>query len=80
MTPYNESYPFKCKINYPFYHMDSEPFWNLVKSPDWEKRTEYSVNQLKLFYRYAEIDQDLFDLMQDPVSGAKIRACLKSMI
>lgn len=73
-------YPFKCSIANPFFHMQSEPFWRLVKSDAYVKRPDYSVKGLQTCFEYAEIDPDLFVLMNDDNAREKIRTILMSMI
>lgn len=59
-------YPFKCSIVNPFYHLQHEPFWRLVKSEDFVERKSYtSIKQLKICFTYAELDEELFLLMND---------------
>ena len=58
------SYPFKCSIENPYYHLQHEPFWRLVKNEKGKERKSYSIlKSLRDSFAYAEIDQDLFDLM-----------------
>lgn len=58
------SYPFKCSIENPYYHLQHEPFWRLVKNEKGKERKFYSsLKSLRDVCAYAEIDQELYDLM-----------------
>lgn len=76
----NHVYPFQCTINNPFFYMSNEPFWRLVKSDAWEKRNAYSWSALQRCYKYAEIDQELFELLQDSAAREQLRNCLIEML
>ena len=73
-------YPFSCSIHNPFYFMSNEPFWNLVKSDEWKASKNYSLKLLRECYRYAEIDQELFELMQDRLASEQMKRCLMEML
>lgn len=65
----------------PFYHMSSEPFWHLIPNFGCEKWIESkssmrSLNNLMTAVHHVEIDKELFELLNDPVS----REVLKSSI
>ena len=60
--------------------MEHEPFWKLIKSDAYVKRPDYSVKGLQTCFEYAEIDPDLFVLMNDDNAREKIRTILMSMI
>ncbi|MBQ1408731.1 MAG: hypothetical protein IIY87_03120 [Bacteroidales bacterium] len=75
-----KTYPFKCNIANPFYHLSGEPFWMLKKSAIWRQRTSWSVAALRSDYDYAEIDADLFSIMNDSTLREQIVALLISMI
>lgn len=79
LTP-QRIYPFSCTINNPFYFMSNEPFWRLVKSAEWKEMKAYSWTSLRKCYQYAEIDQELFELMQDNQAAAQLKKCLLEML
>ena len=58
-------YPFKCSIENPYYHLQNEPFWRLVKREGVgdEKKYYSSIKALRTHFAYAEIDQELFELI-----------------
>lgn len=59
---------FRPHIATPFWHMRNEPFWELVSKSgisENEISSPYSVNVLKSNF-YAQLDQDLAKLMQNP--------------
>lgn len=58
-------YPFKCSIENPFYHMQREPFWRLVRSSDFVEKSNYGIAALRKCFLYAEIDQELFELLRE---------------
>lgn len=57
-------YPFKCSIENPFYFMSFEPFWSLQKTDNYVKHNQYTLKAIRKSFAYAEIDEDLFNLMQ----------------
>ena len=81
---------FKPNIGQPFYHMQNEPFWHLVESvygqsmaaesiEEYKKKTVvYSLGRLRSDYVYAQIDQELFELLQDQTVRARLRVLLIS--
>lgn len=81
---------FSPNIGQPFYHMQHEPFWNLVLTAEelgmaadphavyGKKTVSYSLGSLRAAYRYAVIDQELFNLLQDEDVRAKLRVTLIS--
>lgn len=59
-----------CLFTLPFYHLTSSPFWNLVPKPGFQKviRSKISMKSFKNLneaVEYAEIDFELFVLLQD---------------
>ena len=76
----SHNYPFKCNIANPFYHMQHEPFWTLVKSDEWQQSSSVSVPSLRKWYRYAELDENLFEMMKTGASREAIRRTLIEMI
>lgn len=77
------NYPFKCSIENPFYHMQHEPFWKLIRNSDvpMDSRKFYtSIKSLRLYYAYAEMDEELFELMVDVDAASVIRQKLKEIL
>lgn len=56
---------YKCSIENPFYHMEKEPFWTLRKESGWTKKNSYGVSDLKKYYKGGELNQDLFEYLQE---------------
>ena len=91
-TFYSNRLFFKPKIQYPFFHMQSEPFWRLVAKAEAavnvaaeadqsygdKKKSSPSKKQLIEQYSYAEIDRELFDLLQNQEARAVLRTHLIS--
>lgn len=91
-TFYSNSLFFKPKIQYPFYHMQSEPFWRLVANAEAmgsmaaegegsygaTKKSSPSAKKIRELYRFAEIDQELFNLLQNQEARAVLRTHLIS--
>lgn len=78
-----KSYPFKCSIENPFYHMQHEPFWKLIRNSDapMDGRKFYtSIKSLRLYYAYAEMDEELFELMVDVDAAGIIRQKLEEIM
>lgn len=75
------SYPFKCSIENPYYHLQHEPFWRLVKNEKGKERKSYSnLKSLRDSFAYAEIDQDLFDLMVNRESAVILECKLRELV
>lgn len=73
----------KPKLSLPFFHLKSEPFWRLVCKPGAEilltsSSSVQSFGALNAAVEYAEIDEDLFRLLADPVSCEILRQELMS--
>ena len=74
---------FSPKFFLPFFHLKSEPFWRLVCKPGTEilltsSNSVQSFRVLDAAVEYAEIDEDLFRLLSDPVSRELLRQGLMS--
>ena len=74
---------FLPKAGTPFWHMNSEPFWRLVPIEEDTERliilqmgNPTSARTIRQHIRYAEIDQELFDLLQSESNRAKLRVTL----
>lgn len=76
----SHKYPFKCNIANPYFHMQNEPFWQLIKSDDWKQSSSVSVPSLRRWYQYAELDENLFEMMKTGASREAIRRTLLDMI
>lgn len=73
-----DSILFQPTINYPYYHLHSEPFWRLVSEANCkiEGITNYSLANLRKNIAYAQIDDELFNLLKDQNVRAKLRVVL----
>lgn len=65
----------------PFYHMKSEPFWRLVTKvgmeiPTTSSNSIRSFNGLKEAVAFAEIDKELWLILQDPIQRAVLQEAL----
>ena len=75
------SYPFKCSIENPYYHLQHEPFWRLVKNEKGKERKFYSsLKSLRDVFAYAEIDQELYDLMVNRESAVILEYKLRELV
>jgi putative restriction endonuclease len=55
-------------LHYPFLHLQSEGFWYITFKPDFNGLQPKTTNKLKQAVEYASLDNELFELIQDPVS------------
>jgi putative restriction endonuclease len=83
---------FSPNIGKPFYHMQHEPFWHLVPAEYsteldiaadsqigyGKKSVSYAISTLRANYRYAMIDIELFELLQNEDARARLRVMLIS--
>lgn len=83
---------FSPNIGQPFYHLQYEPFWRLIPSRlendlsmaaegtenYGKKRAVYSLKGLRECYKYALIDGELFELLQNADVRANLRTTLIS--
>lgn len=67
---------YRPNIGMPFYHMKSEPFWHLVPLQDGFMANVTAVSSLRHYYKYAEIDIELFDLLNKNESRKALRKAL----
>ena len=82
---------FTADICKPFYHMQHEPFWNLVEKQEAMMAAEpvassherkdlpkggYTLKAMREGYEYAEIDEELFTLLQSADNRAMMRVLL----
>ena len=71
---------FQAKVATPFWHLQNEPFWNLYLNNGKDLSTvtsPYPVSRLRE-NTHAIIDQELFELMRDEDSCARLRVLLIS--
>lgn len=74
---------FNPDISKPFWHLNNEPFWHLKgigrDGYEWlvSSKSPYSVKSLGKFC-YAELDRDLYDLLQNESIRAHLRVILIS--
>ena len=74
---------FQAKAGTPFWHLNNEPFWKLVPFEGGDvaivtylQGRPYALSTTRRLIRYAEIDQELFDLLQSESNRAKLRVTL----
>ena len=67
-----ESFIFKPKAGTPFWHLNSEPFWQLIpfeggykRIVELQKGNPYSPSTIRKNIKYAVIDKNLYELLQD---------------
>lgn len=89
---YANSPIFKPEVTKPFFHMQHEPFWSLVASSDCIATSlaaectskygrsipTYSVKGLREQFRYAELDNELFELLKNEDARARLMVILIS--
>ena len=67
----------------PFYHMQHEPFWKLIRkvdAPASGRKFYASIKSLRMNFVYAEMDEELFELMMDVDAAGVIRQKLEEII
>ncbi len=69
---------FRPNLGTPFYHMKGEPFWKLVPQGGDITPCSTSLKTLRTTYRYAVIDRELFNLLQNEDVRANLRVILIS--
>lgn len=67
---------FKPNIGMPYYHLTAEPFWRLVPKVSGNAPSSYAISTLRNFYKCAEIDYELFELMKVPATAQQLRKVL----
>ena len=70
-------------ISRPFFHMRSGKFWHLWANPGYEKTISSKVKlktfaEVKQAIKYAHLDEDLFEFLQEPMSRASLLVVLVS--
>ena len=77
-----DSLLFQAKIATPYWHLQNEPFWELVSFSGSEvtkstmQGSLYSVNNLRKQVKYAEIENQLYILLQSEDTRAELRTIL----
>ena len=77
-----DSLLFQAKIATPFWHLQNEPFWRLISFCGSEvtkstvQGSMYSVNNLRKQVKYAEIDSELFELLDNEDAREKVKGLL----
>ena len=67
----------------PFYHMQHEPFWKLIRkvdAPASGRKFYASIKSLRMNFVYAEMDEELFEMMKDSEICFRIRDKLLEII
>lgn len=59
-------------LHYPFFHLQSEGFWYIKLKPDFNGLQPKSMNKLKSSVEYAFLDNELYDLCQDPIARQEL--------
>ncbi len=74
---------FQPRVGTPFWHLKNEPFWRLVPYEGGDEAIAMHLQgnpcapgTTRKLIRYAEIDKELFDLLQDETNRAKLRTTL----
>lgn len=70
-------------ISKPFFHMRSGKFWHFWANPGYEKIITSKAKlktfaEVKRVVKYAHLDEDLFEFLQEPVSRASLLVVLIS--
>ncbi|MFR9545682.1 MAG: hypothetical protein SNJ29_08915 [Rikenellaceae bacterium] len=79
-----DSILFRPVVGTPFWHLQNEPFWKLIShsgtviTKENMPNAKYSVGSIRANIAYAEIDTELFALMQDEDARAQLRVLLIS--
>lgn len=74
---------FQPRVGTPFWHLNNEPFWRLVPYEGGDEAitihlqgNPYALGTTRKLIRYAEIEKELFELLQDEINRAKLRTTL----
>ncbi len=67
---------FHPNIGMPFFYMRSEPFWKLVPKEEGVIPIANTLQSLHRYYKYAEIDRELFDLLLNDDNRQQLRNIL----
>ncbi|HAC63412.1 MAG TPA: hypothetical protein DCF68_07685, partial [Cyanothece sp. UBA12306] len=63
---------YKGGLHYPFFHLQNEGFWHLVLKPNFNGLQPKTTNKLKQAVEYAFLDNELFELIQEPGSRKEL--------
>ena len=63
---------YKGGLHYPFIHLQSEGFWYVNFKPEFNGLQPKTTNKLRQAVDYANLDDELFDLLQDPVARQEL--------
>jgi putative restriction endonuclease len=63
---------YKGGLHYPFFHLQSEGFWYITLKTGFNGLQPKTTNKLREAVEYASLDNELFDLLQEPISRAEI--------
>jgi putative restriction endonuclease len=71
----------QCRMSYPFFHLKSSKFWKLHPKPGYEKAIigstkSPSLNQLMEMITFAELNEELFELMRQDSGNGILREVL----
>lgn len=82
-----ESFIFKPKAGTPFWYLNSEPFWQLIpfeggykRIIELQKGNPYSPSTIRKNIKYAVMDKELYELLQDESNQATLRDILINSI
>ena len=82
-----ESFIFKPQAGTPFWQLNSEPFWQLIpfeggyeRIVELQKGNPYSPSTIRKNIKYAVMDKELYELLQDESNQATLRDILINTI
>ena len=82
-----ESFIFKPKAGTPFWHLNSEPFWQLIpfeggykRIVELQKGNPYSPSTIRKNIKYAVMNKELYELLQDESNQETLRDILINSI
>ncbi|BAY64000.1 hypothetical protein NIES22_40900 [Calothrix brevissima NIES-22] len=58
---------YKGGLHYPFFHLQNEGFWHLKFQPNFNGLQPKTINKLKDAVKYAYLDNELFNFLQDGI-------------
>lgn len=69
---------YKGGLHYPFFHLQNEGFWHLKFQPYFNGLQPKTINKLKDAVKYAYLDNELFNFLQDGISRLELIDALVS--
>jgi putative restriction endonuclease len=69
---------YKGGLHYPFFHLQNEGFWYVKFQPSFNGLQSKTINKLKDAVKYAYLDSELFNLLQDEVYRKELTDALVS--